>query len=144
MLHTQNLINLAVLPIGMIFQQIIDNLLLAFHLRKAREVGALVAVEEMEHRHLEVAPPAPLHISTLKMNRHSHLSTIKQPLPVGVAVSLEEEVVREARLHTVPEVLEEDAAHLLREAIKIAVVDGGAGGIGTRFVFPDKALLILF
>lgn len=142
--HTQNLINLVVLPIGMISQQIIDNLLSAFHLRKTREVEALVAVEEMERRHMEVVPPAPLRISTLKMNRHSPLSTIKQPLPVGVAVLLEEEEAREVRPHTVREVVigEDAAVRLLPEVIKIAVVDGEAGGTGTRFVFPESLCLL--
>jgi hypothetical protein len=121
----------------MISQQIIDNLLSAFHLRKTREVEVLVAVEEMEPRHMEVVPPALLRISTLKMNRHSPLSIIKQRLPVGVAVLPEEEEAREVRLHTVREVVvgEDAAVRLFPEVIKIAVVDGGAGGIGTRFFF---------
>jgi hypothetical protein len=122
----------------MICLQIIDNLLLAFHLRKTCEVEALVAVEETEHRHLEVAPPAPSPISTLKTNRHSHWLTIKLPLPAEAVASLEEEEEQEARLHMVGEVVfgGDGAALLVREVIKInAVVDGGAGVIGTRFVF---------
>jgi hypothetical protein len=86
--HTQNLINLVVSPIGMIFRQTIVNLLLASRLRKIREV-APVGVEETERRHSEVAPRVPSPIFMSKTNRHFHLSIIKLLLLVEVEASLE-------------------------------------------------------
>lgn len=139
--HTQNLINSAVLPIGMIFLQITVNLLLVFRLRKAHEVEALVAVEEMGLRHLEVELQAPSHISTSKTNRHSHLLTIKLPLFVEVAVSLGEEGDRGVDLHMLREVVSGAyAVVLLGEVIRVNVVVEGAGGIGIRFFSLYMAL----
>jgi hypothetical protein len=140
--HIQNLINLVGLPIGMIFRQIIVNLLLVSRLLKTRGL-ALVGVEETEPRHSEVAPQVLSPIFMSKTNRRFHLLIIKLLLLVEAEASLEEEEDREVDLHILQGVVFGDAAVLFSEEIKISAVGEEVGEIGTRSVSSASLASIL-